>query len=69
MATYIEITDHIRRADGFVAASCWIADVLSDYGLTRGEAHNRIDPDRRVKPCPPSKRNAIVRALEHFGMI
>lgn len=69
MATYKQITDRIRQTDGFVAQTCWIADVKASHGLTRGEAPNRIDPDRKIKPCPPTKRAAIEKALIHFGMI
>ena len=69
MATYRQIADRIRQTDGFVAQTCWIADVKASHGLTSGEAPNRIDPERKVKPCPPAKRAAIERALIHFGMI
>ena len=68
MATYREIIDHVRENDGFVAQTCWIADVKASHGLTKGPAPNRLDPKRKVKPCPPSKRAAIERALSHFGM-
>lgn len=69
MATYREIIDRVRRTDGFVAQTCWIADVKASYGLTRGASPNRIDPAGKVKPCPPAKRAAIEKALIHFGMI
>lgn len=69
MATYREIIDRIRQIDGFVAQTCWIADVKASHGLTRGASSNRVDPDRKVKPCPPAKRAAIERALMHFGMV
>ena len=69
VATYREIIDHVRQTDGFVAQTCWIADVKAAHSLTRGASPNRIDPDRKVKPCPPQKRAAIEKALSHFGMI
>lgn len=69
MATYKEIIEHVRKADGFVAQTCWIADVKAPHGLTKGQAPNRLDPKRKVKPCPPAKRAAIERALAHFGMV
>jgi hypothetical protein len=69
MATYREIIEHIRRTDGFVAQTCWIADVKAAHGLTRGEAPNRISSKSKVKPCPPHRRAAIERALKHFEMV
>lgn len=69
MATYQMIDSWVRRNEGFATQPCWIAHVKADYGLTRGTAPNRQDPGRRVKPCPPGKRAAIVRALRFFGMI
>lgn len=69
MATYREIIDRVRQTDGFVAQTCWIADVKAAHGLTRGSSPNRIDEHRKVKPCPLAKRDAIERALVHFGMV
>jgi 23S rRNA (uracil1939-C5)-methyltransferase len=69
MATYSEIIEWTKRRHGFTAQTCWIADVKSAYGLTRGSASNRINPRAKVKPCPASKRAAIEDALRHFQMI
>lgn len=69
MATYREITDHVRRTNGFVPKTCWIAHVLSDHGKTRRTAPNRQSLEQRTNPCPPPKRSAIETALRHFGMI
>lgn len=69
MATYREIIDRVRQTDGFVAQTCWIADVKASHGLTRGPSPNRIGPDRKVKPSPPERRAAIERALMHFEMV
>ena len=69
MATYPQIRDWVHTNHGFTAQDCWIADVKADHGLTRGQAPNRIDPDRKVKPCPEAKRSAIEAALMHFKMI
>ncbi|HEU0134984.1 MAG TPA: hypothetical protein VFR28_09185 [Allosphingosinicella sp.] len=69
MASYREIGEWVRATYGFTIQTCWIADVKAFHGLTRGDAPNRIDPDRKVKPCPPGKRPAIEAALAHFRMI
>ncbi|HET9637752.1 MAG TPA: hypothetical protein VFP12_00925 [Allosphingosinicella sp.] len=69
MATYREIIEWIRARYGFLAQTCWIADVKEEHGRTRSTAPNRIDPAGKVKPCPPHRRDAIREALAHFGMI
>lgn len=69
MATYRDIQDRVRAANGFVPKTCWIADVKNSLGLTTRRAPNRHDPDRRVHPCPIEKRAAIEEALRHFRLI
>ena len=69
MATYVQLQSHIKSTAGFTVKTCWLADIMSQYGLTRRFALNRIDPSRRVHPCPSSKRATIESALRHFGMI
>jgi hypothetical protein len=69
MATYRQIAERVKTTDGFVPQTCWIADVKAGYGLTRGRASNRPSVDFRAFPCPIPRREAIVRALHHFGMI
>lgn len=69
MATYTQLTEHIRKTYRFVAQTCWIAYVKEKHGLTRAIAPNRHSASSRVKPCPPEKEAAIERALSHFGML
>ncbi|EAO8199358.1 hypothetical protein E2X98_18880 [Salmonella enterica] len=52
MATYKQIAADIKSRTGKSIQSCWIADVKSRHGLTRSNAHNRIDPNKRTKECP-----------------
>jgi hypothetical protein len=68
MASYQELISYIRKSEGFVAQTCWIAHVKEKHGLTRGPAPNRKGSER-AKPCPPSKEPAIERALRRFGMV
>lgn len=49
--------------------TCWIAHAKKKCGLPVRIAPNRIDPNKRVKPCPEDKFPAIREALKHFGMI
>lgn len=69
MATYRQISEHIRTKSGFVPKTCWIAHVLSDNGLTKRIAHNRTDRDIRLHACPASKRAEIESALRDLSMI
>jgi hypothetical protein len=69
MARYKDIQEYVRAKNGFVPKSCWIAEVLSDHGLTKSVAPNRRDGTQRLHPCPVGKRPAIEGALKYFGMI
>ena len=69
MATYRQIADRVYERTGRrITHTCWIAHVLSDFGLTKRIAHNRKGPDRKYR-CPCDRRPAIVEALQYFGMI
>jgi hypothetical protein len=69
MATYQQISDHVRKHYKFVPKTCWIAHVLSEYGLTKRVAPNRHNLNRCLHPCPDNRRPAIESALRHFAMI
>ena len=69
MATYKQIQAHVRAHNHFVPKTCWIAHVKSDYGLIERTAPNRQNASERVELCPAAKRQAIIDALRHFGMI
>jgi hypothetical protein len=63
MRKYEAVQAEVKRTAGFTPETCWIAHVLSDHGLTTRKAPHRIDPTKRVKPCPPDRRPAIIAAL------
>lgn len=69
MATYFQISEHVKKTNGFVPKTCWIAHVLSDHGLTKRMAKNRANSGSRKYPCPEMKRGDIEQALRHFSMI
>jgi hypothetical protein len=69
MATYSQIQKLVRAKGGFTPKPCWIAHVMSDHGLTKRVAFNRIDPDARKHPRPPQKRQSITDALRELRMI
>jgi hypothetical protein len=58
-----------RSRRHFTPKTCWIAHVLSDHGLTRRTAPNRINPGVRQEPCPAEKRGAIIDALRELKML
>jgi hypothetical protein len=66
---YKQIQHWVREQFQFVPETCWIAHVMSDFGLTKRIAPNRIRATARVNPCPDSKRAAIIVALTHFGLL
>lgn len=69
MATYKQIIEYIKDQHGFAAVTGWIADAKEQSGLPMKTAPNRIDPLKRVNPCPPNKIKVIKEAFRHFGMI
>ncbi len=68
MATYRQILEWVSRNQGFRPKSCWIAHCKEMAGLKPGRAPNR-QGDRRMLPCPSSKRLAILAAFRHFHML
>ncbi|MCY4060315.1 MAG: hypothetical protein OXG44_20230 [Gammaproteobacteria bacterium] len=66
LRTYREITACVKRHDGRVVRSCWIAEVKRETGLTRGHAWNR-GRGRGAPICPPWAREAIRRFLYDDG--
>jgi len=69
MATYTDIQLYVLKKHGFVPETCWIAHAKEICGMPMREAPNRIDPNKRVKPCPDDKLSAIKEAFKYFGMI
>ncbi len=69
MATYKQIQAEIKKRYGYSAVTGWIAHVKEHHGLTTRTAHNRIDPTKRVNPCPSKKWKDIEKVMQSFGMI
>ncbi len=69
MATYKQIQDRVTELYGYSAITGWIADIKEYHGLTTRIAPNRIDPTKRVNPCPPEKWADIEDVMQSFGMI
>ena len=69
MATYKEIQDYVKEHHSITVQTCWIAHMKERLGLPRREAPNRIDENKRVKPCPAEYEGFIEEAFKHFKMI
>ena len=69
MATYNEIQDYVKQKNGFQPKTCWIAHMKELCGLNVKVAHNRHSLEKREKPCPADKQDAIKEAFKHFGML
>lgn len=70
MATYKEIIADVKARTGkTIHHPCWIAHVKSMHGLTTRQAHNRQDPDKRIKPCPDDWVHEIEKSLINLGMM
>lgn len=69
MATYKEIQNYIKEKHGYVTQTCWIAHTKALCGIQTRTAPNRIDSNKRVKPCPEEKVKDIQEAFRHFGML
>lgn len=69
MATYSEIQAYVKEKYGFQPKTCWIAHMKEICGLPVKMAANRYSPDKREKPCPIDKQDAIRDAFRYFGMI
>lgn len=67
--TYKEIQSYVHRVHGFVPETCWIAHVKEQLGLPLRRAPNRREAHVRQKPCPAERRDAIVAAFRHFGIV
>lgn len=69
MATYKEIKNYVMEEHGVNIQTCWIADMKEYHRLPKRTASNRIDINKKVKPCPEDKREIITKAFKHFNMI
>lgn len=65
MAGYKRKRGYVRDKYGVDAETCHVADVKAALGLTRGQAHNRLDPTSKVKPCPERRWPMVEEAVGH----
>ena len=77
-ATYAEIKDYVLKEHGLKVSNLYISQVknasksacVRKCGLEVGENYNLAKSEDAKQPnCPEEKEKAILKALEHFGMI
>lgn len=69
MATYKQIQEHVKVTYGITVKTCWIADMKEQCGLTRKDAINRKDLNKREYPCPEDKKDFIIETFKYYDMI
>lgn len=67
--TVKQIQEYTKSHYGFIAKSCWIADVKEKCDLFVKSAWNRENPNERKNPCPDDKIEILKTALEFYNLI
>ena len=64
--TYANICDYVQKTHGMKVSSLYVAQVKAECGL---ETQADRSGDKKQPKCPPEKREAILDAFRHFGLI
>ena len=64
--TYANIRDYVQKTHGMKVSTLYVAQMKAECGL---ETQADRSGDKKQPKCPPEKREAILDALRHFGMI
>lgn len=64
--TYANIRDYVQKTHGMKVSSLYVAQMKAECGL--GTQADRSG-DKKQPKCPPEKREAILDAFRHFGLI
>lgn len=67
--TVKQIQEYTKSHYGFIAKTCWIADVKEKCGISVKSAWNRENPNERKNPCPADKIEKIKTALKFYNLI
>ena len=69
-ATYEQIKAYVLEQTGLKVSSLYIAQIKKKCGLDVGENFNLPKSENARQPqCTPEKKEAIMQAFKHFGMI
>ena len=64
--TYANIRDYVQTTHGMKVSSLYVAQMKAECGL---ETQSDRSGDKKQPKCPPEKREAILDAFRHFGLI
>jgi len=68
MGIYRRVQKDVKKHDGYIPKSCWIAHMKEKCGLPVRTAWNRVGAVRQV-PCPAGKQNSIRASFKRLGII
>ena len=64
--TYEQIKDYVQKTHGMKVSSLYVAQMKAECGL---ETQADRSGDKKQPKCPPEKREAILDAFRHLGLI
>lgn len=64
--TYVNIRDYVQKTHGMKVSTLYVAQMKAECGL---ETQADRSGDKKQPKCPPEKREAILDAFRHFGLI
>ena len=64
--TYANICDYVQKTHSMKVSSLYVAQMKAECGL---ETQADRSGDKKQPKCPPEKREAILDAFRHFGLI
>lgn len=68
--TYKQIQEYVLKTHGLKVSSLYIANLKDELGLDKQFSYEEAEMSAEKRPkCPPEKREAILDAFRHFGMI
>ena len=68
--TYKQIKEYVQKTHGLKVSSLYIANLKDELGLDKQFSYEEAEMSAEKRPkCPPEKREAILDAFRHFGMI
>ena len=68
--TYKQIKEYVKATHGLNVSPLYIATVKEECGLEKQFSYKEAGMEAGRRPnCPPAKREAIIDAFVHFGMM
>lgn len=68
--TYKQIQEYVLKNHGLKVSSLYIANLKDELGLDKQFSYEKAEMSAEKRPkCPPEKREAILDAFRHFGLI